>query len=102
MNTFHFIIISQIFSKVNKNKNYLENQIPVGQAVINDQLILFTTSANINITSDKIIKFTYKDKYTLQAVELYTGNLNLDAEHPLETLVFYENDDIQKVYWTDD
>lgn len=83
------------------NKNYLENQIPVGQAVINDQLILFTTSANTNVKSDKIIKFTYKDKYTLQAVELYTGNLNLDAEHPLETLVFYENDDIQKVYWTD-
>lgn len=83
------------------NKNYLENQIPIGQAVINNQMILFTTSANRNLTSDKIIKFAYKDKYTLQAVELYTGNLNFNAEYPLETLSFYENEDIQKVYWTD-
>jgi len=26
----------------------------------------------------------------------------MDALHPLETLPFYENDTVQKVYWTDD
>ena len=29
------------------------------------------------------------------------GQLNLDVEHPVETLGIYENEDIQKVYWID-
>jgi hypothetical protein len=78
---------------------YLDKQIPVGQAVINNQLILFITSSLGN--ADRIIKLTYKNNTTLKAKILYEGNINLNAEHPLETIVFYENDSIQKVYWTD-
>lgn len=39
------------------------------------------------------------DTYT--ACRLYKGNLNFDLKHPIETLASYENEYIQKVYWTD-
>lgn len=32
---------------------------------------------------------------------LFEGDLNLDKDHPLETLVSYESEKIQKVYWID-
>ena len=82
------------------DNDYLINQIPVGQAVINDGMILFTTSTT-NLHVDRIIRFEYKNPTTLTAFVLYEGNIALSAEHPLETLTFYENDNIQKVYWTD-
>ena len=32
---------------------------------------------------------------------LYFGELNFDLNHPIETLTYFENEDIQKVYFTD-
>lgn len=39
--------------------------------------------------------------YSYKCICLYRGDLNLDKDHPLETLVSYESEKIQKVYWID-
>ena len=55
---------------------------------------------NNNIKKDRI----YKIRKTDNAVEgelLYHGDLNLHVNSPIETLNFYENKDIKKVYWID-
>ncbi len=69
---------------------------PIGIAVFNDKFVVFTHDTG----TDYIIRFT-GDSSSLIATILYSGNLNFDTEHPLETLVSYENDMVQKVYWTD-
>ena len=86
------------------DKGYLENQMPVGQAVINDQWILFTTRIiEDDHNEDFIIKLRYSDTNpdTLEGEILYKGWLNFNTNNPLETITFFESEDVQKVYWTD-
>lgn len=99
---------------------------PIGQATIDDELVVFTTpdesllSANISaeeqeiidITAeeisldieseveDKIYKLWFKDK-DLCGKKLFSGNLGFNYRYPIETLEFYENQDLKKIYWTD-
>ena len=56
----------------------------------------------VDLVPDRIylIKYT-EDKTQLKGICLFAGNLNFDVEHPIETLVSYESELIQKVYWTD-
>lgn len=102
--------------------------IPIGQNVLDDTLTLFTTEIGTPINMDIVpdpynfsieeydnaiikIDFSSKDRiYTFgidkqsDAVNgrlLYEGNLNFQYSKPISTLSFYENDEIQKVYWTD-
>lgn len=74
--------------------------VPVGTAVINHQLILFTHDTQ---NYDHIYKLVRRGVGF--AVEELTEDhqfvLNLDTHYPLETIVSYESDSIQKVYWTD-
>ena len=86
---------------------------PIGTAVINDQLVLFTTASD----ADYIYVFWYEDVSSeddeqedtdgiisydsLRGKLLYRGHLNFDTDHPIETLVSFEAKHIQKVYWTD-
>lgn len=72
---------------------------PIGQAIINNQLILFLAK-NSDILFDRILKLWF-DGDTLKGKELYAGNLNFNVNNPIETLVVYENEQIQKVYWVD-
>ena len=70
----------------------------LGHAVINDYLVLFTKSS----TTDYIYVFTYDDAInTLTGNIKYEGDLNFSLEHPIETLPYYESEEIQKVYWVD-
>lgn len=73
---------------------------PIGTAVLNHTLVLFTTS---NDGFDRIYSliFSNKDVPSMNGKLLYKGNLNFSTKHPIETLVSYESDEIQKVYWTD-
>lgn len=71
---------------------------PIGTAVINHQLVLFTTSNS----NDYIYVLTYTKEDKIEGNILFKGNLNFSTEHPLETLVSYESEMVQKVYWTDD
>lgn len=127
---------STLFSIVNEKGNkstriigvddYLVGT-PVGQAQIDDELIVFTSgktiindissgsssliddivgeNKSINIVSnvdDRIYKLWFDDNTNrLFGTVLYSGQLDLDYKHPIETICFYENQEIKKVYWTD-
>lgn len=75
--------------------NYITG-IPVGTAVLNHKLIIFTCSDYIYVFEKSI-----KDENTLEGKILYFGTLGFSPEYPIETLVSYESENIQKVYWTD-
>ena len=79
--------------------------IPIGAAILNHKLVLFTTmhpSKGFG-KPDFIYVLEYSDSQqtTLKGKLLYNGNLNFNSNYPLETLVSYEAEHIQKVYWTD-
>ena len=97
--------------------NYISG-IPIGTAVINGKLVLFTS--NEGVAYDTVHYTTYgtmDNIYVLECTDdhyvhdpngtymygklIYSGDLNFNARYPLETLVSYENEHIQKVYWTD-
>lgn len=73
--------------------------IPIGQAVVEDELILFTCD-NSEDKQDKIYKFWFQED-EFYGKELFSGNLKFNTEYPIETLAVCENKDIKKVYWTD-
>ena len=84
------------------NSKTFEDKIVLGQAVINDNLILFCKlSVPIIDGNNEFIYRLYfvNDKLCIET--LYKGNLNFNFAHPIETLSYYENEYIQKVYWTD-
>lgn len=72
----------------------------LGHCVINNYVIVFTHSNN-NQQPDYIYKITPSLDGNDAITILYNGNLNFSIEHSIETLGIYENDKIQKVYWTD-
>lgn len=75
--------------------------VPIGQSVIDDELIIFTTNIGSSTSiKDKIYKVWFNGE-ALEGKKLFEGNLNFDYSHPIETLAFYENSDIKKVYWVD-
>lgn len=75
---------------------------PLGYAVINDRLILFTH--NPNTQTDYIYKITTDGNWFDYHI-LFEGDLdfkeNWKQKKPIETLAWYESEDIQKVYWLD-
>lgn len=73
----------------------------IGTAVLNHHLILFVKDNGNETHPDYIYSFTVERDGVLKGKLLYQGNLNFRIEHPIETLVSYESEDIQKVYWTD-
>ena len=106
--------------------DYIEG-IPIGQSLINDELIIFSygektelpevyikaeESTVTDITAeesdieieetplDKIYKLWF-DNGNLTGKLLYKGDLGFDYKHPIESISFYENSDIRKIYWTD-
>lgn len=106
--------------------DYIEGT-PIGQALINNELIIFSygkktklpevdikaeESTINNITAeessieiettplDRIYKLWF-DNGNLTGKLLFKGDLGFDYKHPIESISFYENADIRKVYWTD-
>lgn len=75
--------------------------IVIGKEIINNYLILFTTSTDENPEYRDRIYRLEKDKNGFTCIILYKGNLNFDVEHPIESIGIFENKDIQKVYWVD-
>lgn len=70
--------------------------IPIGTAVLNHKLVLFTCTDNIYVFE----KSTHPN-FDLEGKLLYFGSLGFNPNYPLETLVSYESETVQKVYWTD-
>ena len=108
------------------------NGIPIGQSVLNDNLVLFTTSDFDDVTDinpddlgnkdlnpdgdssdfdvdkesdDRIYKFWFNvdenKNYELNGKLIYKGDLSFNPRYPIETLSYYENESVKKVYWTD-
>lgn len=84
----------------------------LGQAIINDSLILFTKKLpekSDNPENNQKIEnpdFIYKLDFnindnTFDCKELFNGNLDFDNNNPIETLIVYENEQLQKIYWID-
>lgn len=71
----------------------------IGWNVLNQHVILFTTDSD----SDRIYRIDYDGEGFTMANNgpLYTGHLGFDAEHPIESVVYHESEDIQKIYWVD-
>lgn len=84
-----------------KPDNYIQGR-ALGYAVISDKIVLFTHNDNVNDTTpDRIYRIDQVLQYQYRGIMLYEGNLNFDMTRPIETLAWYENEDIQKVYWVD-
>lgn len=76
----------------------------VGWAVLNKYLVIFTHS------SETEPDFIYRTQYNVnditgdesfETLQLYNGNLGFADDTVLDTLPYFETEDIQKVYWVD-
>lgn len=73
----------------------------IGWNVLNNHIVLFTHEASGN-SPDHIYRVDYTSEDELfELVSLYAGNLGFDEEHPIESVVYFESELIQKVYWVD-
>lgn len=106
--------------------DYIEG-IPIGQSLINDELIIFSYGEKTELPKvtikaeestipdivaeessieiepsllDRIYKLWFVNG-NLTGKLLFKGDLGFDYKHPIESISFYENADIRKVYWTD-
>ena len=80
---------------------YYINGKPLGVAVLNHKLVIFTKEAEVP-RPDNIYVLWFDENFTrLKGERLYNGNLNFNLSYPIEAMVSYEAEDIQKVYWTD-
>ena len=85
--------------------------VPIGTAVINHKLVLFTTEhtekdghGDFIMEGDDhiyVLEYQDEDKTFMKNTEKCSMNLGFDSDHPLETLVSYESESVQKVYWVD-
>lgn len=88
----------------------------VGWNVLNNHVILFThDNDSPDSEKDRIYRVDYEDgrfvmlgeykdgqfKDSSKNKPLFVGNLGFDLEHPIESVVYFETEDIQKVYWVD-
>ena len=88
-----------IFSYGEKTK-LPEVDIEAEESTIND-IIAEESSIEIETTPlDRIYKLWF-DNGNLTGKLLFKGDLGFDYKHPIESISFYENADIRKVYWTD-
>lgn len=80
---------------------------PIGYAVYGQRVILFTTE---NDSDSPVYNSTYTGDHiydieitgnTCTSKLLFEGSLCFSDKHRIETIPVYENDSIQKVYWTD-
>lgn len=75
----------------------------IGWNVLNEYVVIFTTEKHDDGDEglDRIYRVKYNDDGTFELVCLYSGDLDFDAKHPIESVVYYETEKIQKIYWVD-
>lgn len=84
----------------------------IGWNVLGNYIILFThldDSEQTEIIKDQIYVINYDGNDNFNFIGnkgidnkcIYAGDLSFDCEHPIESIVYYESDDIQKIYWID-
>lgn len=70
----------------------------IGWNVLNNHLILFTHDEEELV--DRIYRVDYDDESFSNHL-LFHGNLNFDSECPIESIVSFETEEVQKIYWID-
>lgn len=82
----------------------------LGWNVLNSHIILFTKYEHDNTAEDLIYRIDYDpvaETFELKGNKgtagncLYSGNLGFKIDHPIESVVYFETEDIQKIYWVD-
>lgn len=82
----------------------------IGWNVLNDHIILFGRSregtGGMASIYDVIYRITYDASQSALADQfvselLFKGDLGFKLDNPIESVVYYESDDIQKIYWVD-
>lgn len=69
----------------------------LGHSLLNQYLVVFSKSDTLE-NPDHITRI---DLDKIEVTSLYDGDLNFSLGYPIETVCSYENNNIQKVYWTD-
>ena len=70
------------------------NRTILGYSALEDNIILFCKGENEE-TPDHIIVINDTE------IKDFAGDLNFNVEYPIEAISIYENENTQKVYWTD-
>lgn len=68
----------------------------IGWNVLNEYIILFTTDG----VTDRIYRVKY-DGEDFYNTLLFEGPLGFSLSNPIESVVYHETDEIQKIYWVD-
>ena len=71
----------------------------LGHALLNQYLIIF--SKDTEGGKDRITRINLADTSQSATTVLCNEDLGFQLDHPIEAIVSFENDNIQKVYWTD-
>ena len=74
----------------------------IGWNVLNNHIVLFTNEG----TTDRIYRIDYEKDEQHPELEftphlLFEGELGFKLNNPIESVVYYETEDIQKIYWVD-
>lgn len=83
------------------NSSSIDGQ-SIGSCVLNDYLTIFTTSIISGVHTDRIYRI--KNSNTVNSIivdKLFEGTLGFNSNNLIQTLPFYENLNVQKVYWID-
>ena len=74
----------------------------LGHCLLNEYLVVFTKISSV-VDCITRIDLSKADETNVSnaLVVLFKGDLEFDTSNPIETLGYYENENIQKVYWTD-
>lgn len=77
----------------------------VGYGVLNDYILLFTVENTKDEEGQaKSVSYIYRVKYendSFSSIVIFAGSLGFSTSNPIETIVDYETEDIQKIYWID-
>ncbi len=75
----------------------------LGWNVLNEHLVLFTTETVSDVKTDYIYRIDYHYQQNPEFVcnKLFFGDLNFDIKNPIESVVDFESENIQKIYWVD-
>ena len=105
----------ELFRKVHDTEGQTDESIDfegilIGWNVLNNTVILFTTEGTIDriyriryeydINSDTD-ESSYKEKKVFTPKLMFEGSLGFDLANPIESVVYYETEEIQKIYWVD-
>ena len=72
----------------------------IGWNVLNEHVILFTHEDE---HVDRIYRVDYhpESDEQFECTLLFENDLQLDCDHPIESVVYFESESVQKIYWVD-